>query len=444
MAAAGGSRWVSQADLGFAYRSSGIRDGEVVAGAELELAPRPAEEIKATVATMQAQRKAAQPTNKRTFGSVFANPEGHELTAGRMLEACGLKGYRIGGAQISPRHANFIENAGDARSADALALMAEARRRALAQFGVELVARCSCWDRWSFHRPASSSRPPPGRRRGPRGEVGLMEGRAPGRTGVRVVSQAARLTAEHRSVARLLPSGRSLAVGAVLVLGAVLAYVAARETPVFALRAVTVEGAPAPVAAEVQSALAPLVGSSLVTLDGRVVVARVEALPTVVSASYDRDFPHRLALVVRPERPVAVLRQGSAAWLVSARGRVMRSLEPGTERSLPRIWVGRGAGDRARCAPGWDAGPDRGSTGRAGIEPAVGQGDHGPPGGGAPDADASLRAHAPLRAARQPRPQARSRRARAEPTVPNAGAGGYLDVTVPDRPVADFNSQPEG
>ena len=138
VADAGGSRWVSQADLGFAYRSSGIRDGEVVAGAELELAPRPAEEIKATVATMQAQRKAAQPTNKRTFGSVFANPEGHELTAGRMLEACGLKGYRIGGAQISPRHANFIENAGDARSADALALMAEARRRALEQFGVEL------------------------------------------------------------------------------------------------------------------------------------------------------------------------------------------------------------------------------------------------------------------------------------------------------------------
>jgi UDP-N-acetylmuramate dehydrogenase len=86
---------------------------------------------------MQRQRKAAQPTNKRTYGSVFKNPK-HELTAGRMLEACGLKGYRIGGAQISPRHANFIENAGSAQSADALALMAEARRRAWEQFGVEL------------------------------------------------------------------------------------------------------------------------------------------------------------------------------------------------------------------------------------------------------------------------------------------------------------------
>jgi UDP-N-acetylmuramate dehydrogenase len=55
-----------------------------------------------------------------------------------MLEAVGLKGHRIGGAQISPRHANFIENADEARSADALALMAEARRRAHEEFGVEL------------------------------------------------------------------------------------------------------------------------------------------------------------------------------------------------------------------------------------------------------------------------------------------------------------------
>src|SRR5207237_7924040 len=105
--------------------------GQVVAQVEFNLSPRPPAEIKATVAELQRRRKAAQPTNKRTYGSVFKNPE-HELSAGRMLEACGLKGYRIGGAQISPRHANFIENAGGARTADALALMAEARRRAFA------------------------------------------------------------------------------------------------------------------------------------------------------------------------------------------------------------------------------------------------------------------------------------------------------------------------
>jgi UDP-N-acetylmuramate dehydrogenase len=134
---AGTASWRAPDELGLEYRRSALRPGEVVARAEFRLEPRPAEEIKATVADMQARRKAAQPTNKRTFGSVFKNPD-HELTAGRMLEACGLRGHQIGGALISPRHANFIENAGDARSADAIALMAEARRRALEEFGVTL------------------------------------------------------------------------------------------------------------------------------------------------------------------------------------------------------------------------------------------------------------------------------------------------------------------
>jgi UDP-N-acetylenolpyruvoylglucosamine reductase len=134
---AGEREWRTPEELGLRYRHSELAPGEVVARVEFRLAPRPVAEIKATVADMQAQRKAAQPTNKRTYGSVFKNPE-HELTAGRMLEACGLKGHRIGGAQISPRHANFIENADGARSADAIALMAEARGRAFDRFGIEL------------------------------------------------------------------------------------------------------------------------------------------------------------------------------------------------------------------------------------------------------------------------------------------------------------------
>jgi UDP-N-acetylmuramate dehydrogenase len=137
VADATGARWRTPAELGLRYRRSDLVSGQIVAGAEFRLEPRPEEAVKATVAEMQTQRKAAQPTNKRTFGSVFKNPE-HELTAGRMLEACGLKGHRIGGAQISPKHANFIENAGGASSADALGLIAEARRRALEQFGVRL------------------------------------------------------------------------------------------------------------------------------------------------------------------------------------------------------------------------------------------------------------------------------------------------------------------
>jgi UDP-N-acetylenolpyruvoylglucosamine reductase len=132
-----GSEWRTPRELGLEYRQSDLGPAEVVARVELRLAPHAPQEIKRVVAELQAQRKAAQPTNKRTFGSVFKNPD-HELSAGRMLEACGLKGHRIGGAQISPRHGNFIENAGEGRAAEALALMAEARRRALEEFGVEL------------------------------------------------------------------------------------------------------------------------------------------------------------------------------------------------------------------------------------------------------------------------------------------------------------------
>ena len=132
-----GAGWLTPAELGLSYRHSDLRHGQVVAEVEYALTPRPSEEIKATVAELVARRKATQPTNRRTFGSVFKNPA-HELGAGRMLEACGLKGFTIGGAMISPVHANFIENAGGATTADALALMAEARRRAREQFGVDL------------------------------------------------------------------------------------------------------------------------------------------------------------------------------------------------------------------------------------------------------------------------------------------------------------------
>ena len=137
VATAGGVEWRTPAELDLSYRSSAVRPGEVVARVELRLEPRPREAIKATVAELIAQRKATQPTNKRTFGSVFKNPPG-ENGAGRMLELCGLKGHRIGGALISPKHANFIENAGEATSRDCIALMIEARRRADEQFGIVL------------------------------------------------------------------------------------------------------------------------------------------------------------------------------------------------------------------------------------------------------------------------------------------------------------------
>lgn len=138
VASVDGTGWLTPAELGLSYRQSGLRHGQVVLRAELRLCHRSSEEIRIEVRELNAQRKAAQPTNRRTFGSVFKNPE-HELSAGRMLEACGLKGHRVGGARISPKHANFIENAGGATTADAIALMVEARRRAHDRFGVELA-----------------------------------------------------------------------------------------------------------------------------------------------------------------------------------------------------------------------------------------------------------------------------------------------------------------
>jgi UDP-N-acetylenolpyruvoylglucosamine reductase len=137
VAEANGARALTADELDLSYRHSSLGPGQVVAEVRFQLFARPSAEVKARAAELLGRRKATQPTNKRTFGSVFKNPD-EGPGAGRLIEECGLKGHRIGGAQISPRHANFIENKGDATSADCIALMAEARRRVQEQFGVRL------------------------------------------------------------------------------------------------------------------------------------------------------------------------------------------------------------------------------------------------------------------------------------------------------------------
>jgi UDP-N-acetylmuramate dehydrogenase len=134
---AAGTRSGGPDELGLRYRGSDIASGEVVARAVLRLTPADPLDIRATIRGMQDLRTAAQPRKARTFGSVFKNPPG-DRTSGQLLEACGLKGFTVGGARISGRHANFIENDGTATSADVVALMAEARRRVREQFGIEL------------------------------------------------------------------------------------------------------------------------------------------------------------------------------------------------------------------------------------------------------------------------------------------------------------------
>ena len=127
--------------LGFSYRQSSLGAGEVVARASFALAPADSDEVKATLADMRARRKAAQPSGIKTFGSTFKNPDdprAENRTAGQLLDAADCRGLRIGGAGFSAKHANFVENHGDATTADVVAVMAEGRRRVKDRFGVEL------------------------------------------------------------------------------------------------------------------------------------------------------------------------------------------------------------------------------------------------------------------------------------------------------------------
>jgi UDP-N-acetylenolpyruvoylglucosamine reductase len=129
--------------LGFEYRRSNLGPREIVARAAFKLEQADPSEVKATLSRMREQRRAAQPSGIKTFGSTFKNPEDPRAegrTAGMLLEAAGCRGLQIGGARFSEKHANFVENMGEATTADVLALMAEGRRRVREQFGIELEA----------------------------------------------------------------------------------------------------------------------------------------------------------------------------------------------------------------------------------------------------------------------------------------------------------------
>jgi cell division protein FtsQ len=140
-------------------------------------------------------------------------------------------------------------------------------------------------------------------------------------------------------VERLVPSRRSLAVGFGILAFGLGAYALARETSLFAVSRIEVQGGSPRLAAQVRAALTPVVGTSLVGLDGAAAMRRVEALPTIVRARYDRAFPHTLRIAIVPERPAAVLRRGADSWLISARGRVIERLPAQADPKLPRVWV---------------------------------------------------------------------------------------------------------
>ena len=280
-----------------------------------------------------------------------------------------------------------------------------------------------------------------GRRHGESSAVGERRSQQPARARAAVIPLQA--GAGRGALVRLLPSGRSLLVGFAIVVGAAGLYAAARMTPMFALDRIQVEGAPPAVAGRVKAVLEPLDGTSLLALNGAEIERRLASLTVVASASYDRDFPHTLRVVVKPEQPVALLRHGADAWVVAASGRVITAAEPHAVSGLPRVWL---ASDGPR-------------VGSVLTDPLAGR---------------AVRA---LALARKARLEGRIRTVRAAdheltfllgsglelrlgdlqavrlklavasrilPDLLAQGGYAYLDVSVPARPVAGVNSQPVG
>jgi cell division protein FtsQ len=225
----------------------------------------------------------------------------------------------------------------------------------------------------------------------------------------------------------------------VLVGVAVGAYFLARETALFALKRIDVEGAPPRVAAEIRSALEEYRGESLVAFDSTQAARRLSSVAEVADARFDRAFPHTLRVQVRLERPIAVLRRGADAWLVSASARVLRQLERPYPR-LPQIWVPRSVDVTVNSTL---AGPGaRGVAAVAPLRPLRVGADVRQVLTGDGELTLVLASGTELRLGNSG--DLHLKLSIAKQLIPLTTGAAYVDVSVPERPVAGYDSQVGG
>lgn len=132
---------LTNADMGFRYRGNGADPSLIFVEALYRGEPAPAEDIRARMAAVNEHRERAQPIREKTGGSTFKNPvapDGEKLSAWKLIDAAGCRGLRMGGAQVSEMHCNFLINTGGATAADIEGLGEEVRRRVRDHSGIEL------------------------------------------------------------------------------------------------------------------------------------------------------------------------------------------------------------------------------------------------------------------------------------------------------------------
>ena len=438
-----GQCWLTPAELGLSYRHSALGAGQVVAQVDYRLDA-------ATGRRDQGARSRARRAAEGDAADEQADVRlGLQEPAGRARRGADARALWAQGApasaarSISPMHANFIENAGGATTADCLALMAEARRRAREQYGVELEHEVVLLGRSG--RPQATD-PTPGRRtaqatalarRTRRVAGGDEPGAASGLVRARRASSSrsrARTPTDRLDLGRLVPSGRSLLIAFAILAGFLLALVAARETSLFAVRAIEVTGA-AP-ASSARSGARSASATGRASSPSISTPARLEVAGAADGRRASRSTVPSRTRCASPSCPSVrspwCARAPSRSSSRSAAGSWRRS-SAREQPALARIWVARDvrldAGRvRRRRPPRRPSGPSRRSPGSRFPSRVVSV---------ATTDELTLRLRSGLELRSVTRSTSTLKLAVARRVLPLLPPGtGYLDVSVPERPVA--------